>query len=124
MLTIMHGKILVAGSGVSLNILVPVMPHEHIMHLHCRSLWIHILLVVTILPNLLLNLNQLLYSFTCTSTFCDMYSVHVHVCYNHTSSLMQVGDLEDSSIYIRMKSKAAAEVGIAVKHLKLSRQVC
>ena len=88
--------------------------------LHCRSLWIHVLLVVTISPSLLLNLNQLLYSFT--STFCDMYSVHV--CYNHASSLMQVGDLEDSSIYIRMKSKAAAEVGVAVKHLKLSRQVC
>jgi 5,10-methylene-tetrahydrofolate dehydrogenase/methenyl tetrahydrofolate cyclohydrolase len=37
---------------------------------------------------------------------------------------MQVGDLQDSSVYIRMKSKAAAEVGITVKHLKLSSQVC
>ena len=42
----------------------------------------------------------------------------------YSSSLMQVGDLKDSSVYIRMKSKAAAEVGIAVEHLKLSRQVC
>ena len=38
--------------------------------------------------------------------------------------LVQVGNLEDSSVYIRMKSKAAAEVQIAIKHIKLPREVC
>ena len=33
----------------------------------------------------------------------------------------QVGDREDSNVYIRMKMKNAAEVGIAAQHLKLSR---
>ena len=39
-------------------------------------------------------------------------------------SLVQVGNLEDSNVYIRMKSKAATEVQIAVKHIKLPREVC
>ena len=38
--------------------------------------------------------------------------------------LVQVGNLEDSNVYIRMKSKAATEVQIAVKHIKLPREVC
>lgn len=38
--------------------------------------------------------------------------------------LVQVGNLEDSNVYIRMKSKAAIEVQIAVKHIKLPREVC
>ena len=58
---------------------------------------------------------------TCTNQIVQ-YSGKCSILY--ASSLMQVGDLEDSSVYIRMKSKAAAEVGIDVKHLKLSRQVC
>lgn len=37
--------------------------------------------------------------------------------------MMQVGNLEDSNVYIRMKSKAASEVHIAVQHIKLPRNV-
>jgi methylenetetrahydrofolate dehydrogenase (NADP+)/methenyltetrahydrofolate cyclohydrolase/formyltetrahydrofolate synthetase len=33
--------------------------------------------------------------------------------------IIQVGDREDSNVYIRMKSKAAAEVGVSFQHLKL-----
>ena len=35
--------------------------------------------------------------------------------------IVQVGDREDSNVYIRMKIKAAAEVGVEVEHKKLSR---
>ena len=34
---------------------------------------------------------------------------------------IQVGDREDSNVYIRMKMKNAAEVGIAAQHVKLPR---
>jgi len=35
--------------------------------------------------------------------------------------ILQVGNREDSNVYIRMKIKAAAEVGVNVEHKKLSR---
>ena len=44
--------------------------------------------------------------------------------YNNSVLLLQVGNLEDSNVYIRMKSKAASEVHITVKHIKLPRNVC
>lgn len=34
-------------------------------------------------------------------------------------AIVQVGGREDSNVYIRMKIKAANEIGIEVKHLKL-----
>ncbi len=37
--------------------------------------------------------------------------------------LLQVGGNEDSNVYIRMKSKAATQCGIAVDHVKLQREV-
>lgn len=37
--------------------------------------------------------------------------------------ILQVGDKEDSNIYIRMKIKAGAEAGVDVQHKKLSRDV-
>ncbi len=37
--------------------------------------------------------------------------------------LSQVGGNEDSNVYIRMKSKAATQCGIAVDHIKLQREV-
>ena len=37
------------------------------------------------------------------------------------SLFIQVGDREDSNVYIRMKMKNAAEVGIAAQHVKLPR---
>ncbi len=37
--------------------------------------------------------------------------------------LLQVGGNEDSNVYIRMKSKAATQCGIAVDHIKLRREV-
>lgn len=36
-------------------------------------------------------------------------------------AIVQVGDREDSNVYIRMKLKNAAEVGIAAEHIKLPR---
>ena len=35
--------------------------------------------------------------------------------------IVQVGGREDSNVYIRMKIKAANEIGIAVEHVKLPR---
>jgi hypothetical protein len=35
--------------------------------------------------------------------------------------VLKVGDREDSNVYIRMKLKNAAEVGISAQHIKLSR---
>ena len=35
--------------------------------------------------------------------------------------IVQVGDQADSNVYIRMKLKAAEEIGIKANHLKLSR---
>ena len=35
--------------------------------------------------------------------------------------IVQVGDQADSNVYIRMKLKAAEEIGIKASHLKLSR---
>ncbi len=37
--------------------------------------------------------------------------------------LLQVGGNEDSNVYIRMKSRAATQCGIAVDHIKLRREV-
>ena len=37
--------------------------------------------------------------------------------------IVQVGDREDSNVYIRMKVKAASEVGVDVEHKKLSRDI-
>ena len=34
-----------------------------------------------------------------------------------------MGDRDDSNVYIRMKTKAAAEVGITVEHTKLKKEV-
>jgi methylenetetrahydrofolate dehydrogenase (NADP+)/methenyltetrahydrofolate cyclohydrolase/formyltetrahydrofolate synthetase len=34
---------------------------------------------------------------------------------------VQVGDRDDSNVYIKMKKKAADEIGITVRHLKLPR---
>ena len=39
-------------------------------------------------------------------------------------SINQVGSREDSSMYIRMKIRAANEVGIKVNHIQLSGEVC
>lgn len=36
-------------------------------------------------------------------------------------AIVQVGGREDSNVYIRMKLKAAAEVGIAAQHVKLPK---
>ena len=36
-------------------------------------------------------------------------------------AIVQVGGREDSSVYIRMKMKAAAEIGIQAQHLHLPR---
>lgn len=36
---------------------------------------------------------------------------------------MKVGSREDSSVYIRMKIRAANEVGIKVNHVQLSSEV-
>lgn len=35
--------------------------------------------------------------------------------------IVQVGGREDSNVYIRMKIKAANEIGIAVEHVKLPK---
>lgn len=34
---------------------------------------------------------------------------------------MQVGDREDSNVYIRMKIKAATEIGIKAEHIRLPK---
>lgn len=34
---------------------------------------------------------------------------------------MQVGDREDSNVYIRMKMKNASEIGINAEHIKLPK---
>lgn len=47
----------------------------------------------------------------------------VPVLMNHSDCSFQVGDRSDSSVYIRMKTKTAAEVGIAARHVKLSSDV-
>ncbi|KAG8322407.1 hypothetical protein J6590_022859 [Homalodisca vitripennis] len=44
-------------------------------------------------------------------------------------AIVQVGGREDSNVYIRMKIKAASEIGIEAEHIKLPRsttqsQVC
>ena len=36
-------------------------------------------------------------------------------------TFLQVGDREDSNVYIRMKVKSAEEVGMFARHIKLSR---
>ncbi|GBN84498.1 hypothetical protein AVEN_173285-1, partial [Araneus ventricosus] len=36
-------------------------------------------------------------------------------------AIVQVGAREDSNVYIRMKKKVAAEVGVATKHVQLPR---
>lgn len=36
-------------------------------------------------------------------------------------AIVQVGGREDSNVYIRMKVKAATEIGIDVRHVKLPR---
>lgn len=36
-------------------------------------------------------------------------------------AIVQVGGREDSNVYIRMKIRAAAEIGIDVRHLHLAR---
>ena len=36
---------------------------------------------------------------------------------------MQVGGREDSNVYIRMKMKAAAQIGIEATHVKLPRTI-
>ncbi|GAU95736.1 hypothetical protein RvY_07307-1 [Ramazzottius varieornatus] len=38
-------------------------------------------------------------------------------------AIVQVGERSDSSVYIRMKTKTAAEVGIAARHVKLSSDI-
>lgn len=37
--------------------------------------------------------------------------------------ILQVGGREDSNVYIRMKIKAATEIGITAEHIKLPRTV-
>ena len=44
-----------------------------------------------------------------------------HIGFTPRLVIVQVGDREDSNVYIRMKIKAAAEVGVDVEHKKLSR---
>lgn len=36
---------------------------------------------------------------------------------------MQVGGRDDSNVYIRMKIRAAAEIGIEAQHVKLPRTI-
>lgn len=38
-------------------------------------------------------------------------------------AIVQVGGRDDSNVYIRMKIKAAAEIGIAAQHVQLPRTV-
>ncbi|KAF5270869.1 hypothetical protein FQA39_LY08314 [Lamprigera yunnana] len=38
-------------------------------------------------------------------------------------AIVQVGDREDSNVYIRMKTKAANEIGINVKHIRLPKSI-
>lgn len=38
-------------------------------------------------------------------------------------AIVQVGGREDSNVYIRMKIKAASEIGITVDHVKLPRTI-
>lgn len=38
-------------------------------------------------------------------------------------AIVQVGGREDSNVYIRMKIKAAAEIGIEAKHVKLRQTI-
>ena len=38
-------------------------------------------------------------------------------------AIVQVGGREDSNVYIRMKIKAAEEIGIDAKHMKLPRTI-
>ena len=44
-----------------------------------------------------------------------------HVGFTPRLIILQVGDREDSNVYIRMKIKAGAEIGVDVEHKKLSR---
>lgn len=44
-----------------------------------------------------------------------------HVGFSPQLVIIQVGDREDSNVYIKMKIKAGAEVGVTVQHKKLSR---
>lgn len=37
--------------------------------------------------------------------------------------IVQVGGREDSNVYIRMKIKAAKEIGIAAEHIQLPRTI-
>ena len=37
-------------------------------------------------------------------------------------TIVQVGDRDDSNVYIRMKRKAGEEVGVDVRHLKLAKE--
>ena len=43
-----------------------------------------------------------------------------HVGFSPRLAIVQVGDREDSNVYIRMKIKAGNEVGVDVKHVKLA----
>lgn len=43
--------------------------------------------------------------------------------YDVTAHYSKVGSREDSSVYIRMKIRAANEVGIAVNHVQLPSEV-
>lgn len=36
-------------------------------------------------------------------------------------AIVQVGDREDSNVYIRMKIKAATEIGIKAEHIRLPK---
>lgn len=36
-------------------------------------------------------------------------------------AIVQVGDREDSNVYIRMKIKAATEIGIKVEHIRMPK---
>lgn len=38
-------------------------------------------------------------------------------------AIVQVGEREDSNVYIRMKIKAADEIGIVAKHLKFDKSI-
>lgn len=44
-----------------------------------------------------------------------------HVGFTPRLVILQIGDREDSNVYIRMKIKAGAEIGVDVEHKKLSR---
>lgn len=43
--------------------------------------------------------------------------------FNPTLAIVQVGGREDSNVYIRMKTKAAAQVGVTAQHIKFPRTI-